>query len=237
MHYSRKRTVTYNGVNLSNLFSISDVSRPLPNFKSTATAIAGRDGEVFDSLSIGTRECSFSVTALDKSPEGLQNAARQLSKALFTREPAKLVFSDELDGKTQLYRLAVPNGAFNADEFIRDGKWDCRFLQHDPFLHGKNIAVQFSGTATISVGGNVETYPVATANASGTYQISYKGQHVRFDGAGGRIIVDFRKQKVSSGGATGDGLQVGSRFFALQPGQAKISATHSTQLEYTELWL
>ena len=230
-------TVTFNGVVLNNSFIVSNVNRPLPEFRNSSTQIEGRDGEEFDSLTVGMREVTFTVYAKSKSQDQIAQAARQLAKILFVRQPTALTFSDEKDGRTQLVRFAVPDGAFSADEFIRVGKWDCRFLQHDPFLHGNTIKRQISGTTTISVGGNVETYPVATANASGTYQISYKGQHVKFGGAGGRIIVNFKKQKVSSGGATGDGLQVGSRFFALQPGQSKISVSHSTQLEYTELWL
>ena len=229
--------VTFNGRVLSDLFVIANINRPLPEFKSSSTEIAGRDGEEFDTLTVGKRECTFTVYAKNKTRNQIQQAARELSRILLVRKPTALTFSDEVDGKTQLVRYAVPDGAFSADEFIRAGKWNCRFLQHDPFLHGKNISVQISGTSTLSIGGNVEIYPVATANATGTYQISYGGQYVRFNGAGGRIIVDFKRQKVSSGGATGNGLQIGSRFFALQPGQSQITVSHPTQLDYTELWL
>jgi predicted phage tail component-like protein len=126
----------YNGYMLTDYFVLSNLKRPLPDFRAVSTEINGRHGESFDDATIGTREVSFQLVFKQTSKYTIQDAARTLADMLATRTPQSLIFSD---GKTrenkQLVRYAVPIGAFDAEEFIRAGRWTCRFVQHDPFLY------------------------------------------------------------------------------------------------------
>ncbi len=159
-------TVTFNGVDLSEQFVISDVSRPLPEFKPMSTACAGRDGEYFDGMTLGVRECSLSLIAADTSRKGVQDAARALMDVFAVREPKALTFSDEVDtGHIQLTRYAVPTGAFSAREFVKAGKWEVRFVQHDPYLYGQQryTLVRRDTMTPLHTGGNATVYPIVTA--------------------------------------------------------------------------
>ena len=238
--------VKYNGVKLTDNFIVGNISRPSPDFRPSSTTVDGRDGESFDGLTIGTRECSFVVTAIDKTKNGLQRAARDLMSLLRVSEPEKLVFTDEngADG-TQLYRLAVPTGVLDYDAFIRAGQWTLRFIQHDPFLYGKQRSVVLkANTATkIQAGGGVPMDFVATAAPVGTwYKLEVvNGDFVKYYApfTGGETLTIRTKNqtaKLAPALSTAKGLDTGSRFFQLD-GDMTLKATHTTEITWRERWL
>lgn len=245
-------TITFNGVDLTNPLNstkprlvITEVKRPMAAWESAATKVDGADGEYFDSLTNGTRECSFALVAEKLTRREVQIMARKLAGVLNVRSPKRLCFTDErdMDGN-QLHRLAVPDGAFDMDEFIRAGKWTLRFLQHDPYLYGKqrSVVLKTNQAQRVQVGGNAPTWAVATANPTGSrYTLGIVGgKGIMFDGPlnGSDMTIDFVRSSVHvAQPADGvKGLRTSSRFFALE-GTMDLVASAQTTLTWDERWL
>jgi len=237
--------VIFNGTCLNDYFLVSDISRPLPEFREKSSEVGGMDGEAFESIVVGTRECSFKVSSCDKGKSAQQSDARRLMSILSVRKPALLTFSDELDKDgVQLKRYAVPTGKFDAEEYALAGRWTCSFKMHDPFLYGKNRSIVLSSNAhkSVNAGGNAPSWATATSCPSGnSYSIVRTGYgFVGFSApfSGQNVTVDFEAQKVSVSPsvANASGLQTGSRFFPLE-GSMDLVASAQTTLSWTERWL
>lgn len=246
--------VKYNGVKLNDYFIISNPSRPLPEFRDESTEVEGADGESFDGLTIGVREFSFELIAKRKTAKNVQRAARKLMSVFMVRKPKAFTFSDEKDGENiQLVRYAIPSGSFDVEEFIRAGRWTCRFKQPDPYLYGKRSEAtlypsNLRDRNKVKVGGNVPTWPevIVDALSGNRYRISNSqfdsdGKHVKFDAtftASSRLVLDFEKHKatLTPSQSTG-GLVLGSRFFQLEPGSTMLYVTHKTKVSWRDRWL
>lgn len=245
-------SVTFNNTNLETSFIVSNVRRPLPEFRSTATKVDGADGEAFDLLTLGPRECMFDVYAIDKSQTGLQDAARILTALFSVKEPKVLQFSDEKDpAANQLKRYAVPTGSFDETAFIRAGMWECRFISYDPFLYGisktANLAantdteVQFGTTVDGRMKAPALITAITTPSAT-SYTLTAGTKYVKFDVpdgfSGSTLTLDFKSQTASLSPArtNATGLSFGSSFFPLS-GTVTLNATAATALSWTERWL
>lgn len=257
-------TVSYDGVRLNDTFYVLDIKRPLPEFKPVTTVVNGADGEEFDGLTIGPRECSMTLVVKTRTARGIQDAAREVMRMLAKREPARLRFSDELDPDgTGLYRLAVPYGSFDVSEFMHAAKWEVKFKSPNPYLYGKSRSVVLNKNReqTIKVGGNAESWPKVTSNpTASSYTITVVGgEHVTYKAAfGGRkLTIDMHRQTAKvSGSASGtigvvqdfaaavsaalggdnSGLQTGSRFFSIS-GTVKLKASAKSEVTWRERWL
>lgn len=243
-------SVIFNGTNLESFFIVSDVARPLPEFRAASTRIDGADGESFDLMTLGPRECSFDLYAVDKSAQALQDAARLLTSIFMVREPKPLQFSDEKDPNgNQLRRYVVPVGSFDSEAFIRAGVWRCRFRSFDPFLYGiSRSATLTAGTATqIDFGTYVSGRMLApalvraTSTPSGSmYTIESGSGHIRYDAPfdGNTLVLDFEAQTatLSPALANASGLAFGSTFFPLT-GTATVTASDDTALAWTDRWV
>ena len=239
--------MTFDGYSLNNRFVPLLVSRPSPELVSSATAIEGRDGEEFDAARFGKREFTIKLVAKEKSQKALQQAARELMGKLMSKEPRRFTFDDEkaVNGstETQLYRMAIVDGTIDPQEFYRDGAWTVRFVQHDPYLYGKkrSISVNANTSVAFDVGGNAEALPVVKSSKSGgNYRFGYtvggKSYSIVFNGVGNGVTVNFARQKVTSSGAGGDGLQVGSRFVPFS-GDVSVQPNARSEITWTERWL
>lgn len=238
--------IKYNGVNLNDEFECFVVDRPLPEFRATGTTIYGVDGESFESATYGTREITIAVYAIDKTQRGLQRAARRLMEIIATHEEKKLVIGDERDfDGNQLFRKVVPIGAPEFTPYVHAGRFLLRFKQFDPFLHGRERVEQLmrmNQWQSFSAGGNVEAWPVIKARPIGnTFTIEkYGGEHITFNGniAGKMLTISTKKQtvKVEPAMTSGDGLQIGSRFFSIEDGVA-LRANCTVVVSWDERWL
>lgn len=221
-------------------------SRPLPEFKPTSTSVDGADGESFDALTLGTR--SFAIDVVFK-PEHTRKKryelARKLARALFTRETKRFIFSDEndVDGN-QLYRMAVPTGVINVDEFVNAERWTIEFVQYNPFLIGKEVSVVLkpNESTKIKVRGDVRALPLLSSNPTGTlYWLKDNNDNwLKFGGPFGTSTLNgnFAKQtlKLDPTVSGAEGLQAGSVFFDFL-GTMHVRASHRTTLTWRERWI
>lgn len=238
--------VIFNGKPLTDAFTVGNIKRPLPEFRPSMALVDGMDGEFFADQTVGTRRVSFDLVCSGASTQReLQDAARMLADMMLVRKPVPMVFSDELDPMGNLLvRYVLPTGQFDADEFKRLGKWHCEFVQPDPYLYGRSrsVVVKANQTLQVEAGGNAPAYPKATSTVqSGLYyQIGIDGAYVRYAGlfSGQSIEIDMEAQtaKPNPAIAGADGLQKGSRFFAID-GTVNLTATHQTTVSWVERWL
>ena len=235
--------VAFNGLLLNGPFTVGNIRRPLPEFRVASSTVDGADGDVFEGQTVGPRRVLFDILATGGTDAELQDAARTLLGALLVRRPVPLTFSDEVEDKYQLVRYAVPTGAFDAKEFRRMGRWSCELVQPDPYLYGKprSVVIEAGKTVAVDAGGNAPAWPVASAAVTGDHYLVRipGGQGVRFAAAftGEKVTVDMGRMTVrTSSPVEGDGLQIGSRFFALS-GTTKVTASHRTTIEWRERWI
>ena len=230
-------SVTFNSTNLESTFIISNVRRPLPEFRATSTRIDGADGEAFEAW------------AVNKSQQGLQDAARVLTALFSVREPKALQFSDEKDpAANQLTRYAVPRGSFDSEAFIRAGMWECRFVSYDPFLYGiaKTESLVANTEKEIAFGTTVDgrmkapALVKATSTPTGSYYTLACGDdYVKYEATfnSNTLVLDFEAQTATLTPAVSGagGLTFGSSFFPLS-GTKTLLATANTTLQWTERW-
>ncbi|MBR2681420.1 MAG: phage tail family protein [Exiguobacterium sp.] len=221
-------------------------SRPLPEFKPTSTSVDGADGESFDALTLGTR--TFTITVVFKPEHDRKKRhklARKLAGELLTREPKRFIFTDENDSDgNQLSRLAVPTGVIDIDAFVNTERWTIEFIQHNPFLIGKEVSVVLkpNESTKIKVRGDVRALPLLTANPTGTlYWLKDNDSNwLRFGGPfnGSTLNGNFAKQtlKLDPSVSGAEGLQAGSVFFEFK-GSMYVKASHRTTLTWRERWI
>lgn len=237
--------IKYDGVDLNEQFECFVVDRPLPEFRATGSPVNGVDGEIFENATYGTRQITIAVYAIDKTQRGLQRAARTLMGIIKTHEERKLVIGDERDfDGNQLYRKVVPIGAPEFTPYVHAGRFVIRFKQFDPFLQGKDRVERLRSNQMLAIntGGNVEAWPIITATpTSNTFTLQkLGGEHITFKGgiAGKKLTINMRRQivKVEPDITTGEGLQLGSRFFSID-GAVGITANCPAEIAWTERWL
>ncbi len=238
--------IKYDGVDLNEQFECFVVDRPLPEFRASGSTVNGVDGDIFESATYGTREIVLALYAIDKTQRGLQRAARKVMELVGTHEEKKLVVGDERDyDGNQLYRKAVPIGVPEFTPYVHAGRFVIRFKQFDPFLYGKERAEQLMSLNQwhpFNTGGNVEAYPVIIAKPISNVLTVEKfgGEHITFKGdiAGKTVTINTKKQtvKVEPEITTGEGLQLGSRFFSIKDGVA-IRANCTAVVSWDERWL
>lgn len=236
-------TMSFNGYRFDRKFKAFCDSRPLPEFVDASVKIDGANGESFESLTLGVREFSITLVALNKTAKSLQTLARELTGVLAVASPKPFMFGDEVDGDgKQLVRYAVPTGVFDSEDFVRAGRWTGQFKQHDPYLYGKSrsVVLKANQPQKINVGGNAETWPYAVAKPRGSrYTLSGNGSIV-FDApfSGNTLSIDFENQvaRLSPNVANAAGLQTGSRFYPMR-GTVTLTANAQTTLSWSERWL
>ena len=232
-------------VQLNEEFDVFVTKRPLPEFRASGTTIYGRNGEDFENATIGTRTVELTLVAHDNTKIGLQDAARRLTDIIAGHnEPVNLRIADEKDPDgNQLYRRVVPIGTPEYTPYVHAGMFVVKFKQFSPFLYGKQrtevlTANQWKGFDT---GGSYFAWPEITAYpSSSSYTIEKSGGEwltYKAPMAGKKLIIDTHDQVAKcSPSASGDGLQIGSRFFSIE-GAVLLKANAKTEITWRERWL
>lgn len=238
--------IEYDGVRLDEEFDVFVTDRPLPEYKASGTNIYGVDGEDFGNLTVGTRKVELTFVLHDKRKRGLQRDARRLAEILGTRGEHKLKIGDERDKDgNQLRRIVTPIGTPELREYRNDLIQVVKFKQFDPFLYGIGQVKKLSHNMwrSFETGGNVEAWPIIKAKpVSNTFTIEkFGGEHITFKGdiTGKKLIINTQRQivKVEPDITTGEGLQLGSRFFSIEGGVTMRTNAMEAYVSWDERWL
>jgi len=153
--------VTYNGISLSNYCYVTDIKRDvLPSLENVTLGIPSKIGTYFYSRKVKPRTFSVDIFI----PEPFEQNRQALASLLDSDTLVPIEFSDQpnitydgiFTGDSELTKKNANEGTATLQFFI-------------PYPYGKGESYTFSipaGTETqdIDVNGNVETFPVITAN-------------------------------------------------------------------------
>ena len=162
-----RTTVTFNGVNLSNLYVVSGWYTPLLGRNFDTVDISGMDGQRFLGVNLASRTITLSLTVKGTTLAERETAARTLAATLAVDEPKPLTASF-MDGR---YYLAVPSSDSDLHRFVNADTFEVSFLVPDPVAYGELRTVSFE---RVNVGGAYP--PLPTISFPGATRSSTSGQ-------------------------------------------------------------
>lgn len=153
--------MTFNGVDLTQQFVVSDLRTALLPRTISTEAVPGRDGSVLTGVSHAERTITMTLTVRARTIEGRQAAARTLAAILAVDEPKPLALSID-DG---LYYMAIPASDGEGARFRNANTYEVSFIAPDPVAYGeeKTVTVPSGGSVTFTVGGTYPTMPTINA--------------------------------------------------------------------------
>ncbi len=166
-----KTTVTFDGVELTSMFVVSDLRRPLAPRNVALVDVPGRDGALFANATQATFEVSMTLTVRSRDLRERSAAVRALAALLTVPEPRPLAIGD--DGG--LYYMAIPSSDQDGERFVNAERFEVKFTCPDPWLYGeaRTATIPSGGSVEVEVGGTAPTWPTITAAATGGTQDSW----------------------------------------------------------------
>lgn len=161
-----KTTVTFNGVNLNDLFVVSDLVRPFMMRTIETTEVDGRDGAIYRSARYNQIDITMRLTFLSEDKNERVMALANLVKVLDVDEPTPLYISDD----NGWYYLAIPKGG-DISRWVGAESFPLTFTCPDPARYGEEVDREIAASTNPrvnAVGGNIETWPVLTFTAQVT---------------------------------------------------------------------
>ena len=157
-----RMAVTFDGHDLTELFLVTDVSRPWPSL-SASTTDNPAGGSFLAGLRREAAEVSMTLYAFGSTSER-REAARALASWLDVDGPRELAFGD--DGG--LCYMAVPSGTDAPKSYMDAESVSVTFLVPEPVMLGDRMAatVPSGVTASVGVGGTAPARPLIGASAA-----------------------------------------------------------------------
>ena len=154
--------VTFDGHDLTELFLVTDVSRPWPSL-SANVADNPAGGSFLTGLRQDAAEVSMTLYAFGSTYER-REAARALASWLAVDGPRELAFGD--DGG--LCYMAVPDGTADSERLYWQEAVTVSFIVPEPVMLGDRMAatVPSGATASVGVGGTAPARPLIGASAA-----------------------------------------------------------------------
>lgn len=230
--------IVYDGVELSDMFTIVDVSIPLlPTIDVVTQELVQRPGLYFSSRKIGTREVKIklSLDAESRCPIDIFTAWSEVSGVFAKPDPRRLY----LNGS---YINALFVGESEIEEQGTKGVIELTFLCFDPFFYGKEHTVSLSGTTAFSVSGGVSVFPILQVTGAATpltVTNPMTSELVRVPNitTGAKVVVDMANQIATVNGSFAP-VDLVSDFFALETGDSNLKLSSGTgSLTYQERFL
>jgi predicted phage tail component-like protein len=158
------RTVTYNGVQLSDYFYIQNINRSvLPPRDISLLDVPARHGAYFTGARYGARRIDIDVTVVASTPTGYMETLRFLAFCLDVEEPSELFISDE----PNKHNFAILSGSTDlVNSLMTVGEGTLSFLCPDPFAYANDskVITPVSRLFTFKNEGTTTTFPKFTTN-------------------------------------------------------------------------
>lgn len=219
--------MTFNGVDMSRFFRITDIIRPIGNKRSVSTDDAPLLGVNIQQVKRGEKEHTIKFDMKNTDTRELEQLKHELAGVLDVLEPVRIVYGDEPDK----YYLGMPVDEVTPENLTR---WfqrsEMKILIPDGVAHSSTMRRIDSQTPTISSDkmtftvdnkGTVAAHPIITVkhnaengyiglvNASGAFEL---GNRQEADGETVRqseLLLDYRSNLWS------DGLRAGKQNVAI----------------------
>ena len=212
------KIMTFNGVDMSKYFKITDIIRPIGNKRSVSTDNAPLLGVNIQQVKIGEKEHTIKFTMMATDGRAMEQLKHELAGVLNVLEPVKITYGDEPDK----YYLGFPVDDVTTDNIAR---WlqrsEIKFLIPDGVAHSsayKNFNSDSNAQTTTDKmvfdlvnNGTVEAFPIIRVkhNAENGY-IGLVNNNTAFE-MGNReeadtetvkrseVLLDFRGDKIAQG--------------------------------------
>lgn len=210
------KLMTFNGVDMSKFFRITDIIRPIGNKRSVSTDNAPLLGVNIQQVKIGEKEHTIKFTMFAENPVAMESLKHELAGVLKVTEPVKITYGDELDK----YYLGMPVDDVTPDNVARwMQKSEIKLLIPDGVAHStvyKNVNSDSNAQTTtdkmifdLKNNGTVDAFPIVRVkhNAENGY-IGLVNSNTAFE-MGNReeadtgvvkkseILLDYRDNKIS----------------------------------------
>lgn len=210
------KIMTFNGVDMSKFFRITDIIRPIGNKRSVSTDNAPLLGVNIQQVKIGEKEHTIKFTMFADNPIAMESLKHELAGVLKVTKPVKIIYGDEPDK----YYLGMPVDDVTPDNVARwMQKSEIKILIPDGVAHStvyKNFNSDSNAQTTadkmifdLKNNGTVEAFPIIRVkhNAENGY-IGLVNSNTAFE-MGNReesdtgivkkseILLDYRDNKIS----------------------------------------
>ena len=154
--------VMFDGHDLTAIFYVEHAERSLTEWDANLIEAPAAIGSLFGGTSSRPINVQLTLTVMDDTRDGRQEALRTLAGWLAVDSPRLLQMADE-GGR---YRMAVPNGNAPIDPYMDGDTVQVSFVCPDPRLLGEEhaVTVPANGSVTFLVGGTAPTMPTVSAN-------------------------------------------------------------------------
>ncbi len=152
--------VNFNETDLNKYCKILSISKSiLPNRQNNSKSIPMVNGSYYTGYKYNERTIDVEILLNNTNVEDFKRNKEDLSNVLNTKEPVKIVFSDEPDK----YVYGILDGDTNLDMIGREnGSTTIKFLCHDPIIYSNNwntFTPNDRGIVTLENNANLECYP------------------------------------------------------------------------------
>ncbi len=233
-------SITYDGINLADIFEIRDVSMSaLPTIEANTQDIASKPGSFFVSRKISTRSITLTLglDAQSRCPVDIFFSFLEHNNSLAKAEPKELWFKHRF-----CYAMLV--GDTPIENKGSKGVITCNFICYDPFFYGEEHRVPLTtGENLIPIEGTQSVFPIIelTGCESDFLLTNLKTAekvHVQNLKSDTKLTIDMANTRcLANGNYHPSDIQV-TDFFPLEAGDNRlnISSGHGT-LVYRERYL
>lgn len=233
--------IIYDGVNLSDIFEVHDLSVPMmPPIEAVTQEMAGRPGAYYQSRKVKTREITMKLglAAGSRCPLDIYREWRDRSGFIAKTEPKKLQLGEDR------HIWAMLTGESGIENLGYRGVAELTFSCFDPFFYGAEHSVSLSaGSNAVHVMGGYSTFPKFAISASGSTVAltnSGTGEMVRVTGltSSSQLVIDMGSYRCTVNGSYKAADITVTDFWPLEPGDATLVLSGgSGTMTYEERYL
>lgn len=239
--------VIYDGVDLSERFTVAGVTRPLPTPTPTYQLVSGGNRHFVRGIELVPPTLSFRVISRELDEVGRRDDIRYLASVLLVDEPVYVEFSSD-DGKRY---LAVPSGELDFHEYVRCGSMEVTLMATEAAMYGREVMRQSTdGSVSFTVNGNYPTtLRIESTNARRESNSEYRFGYMLDNGAieyveigtsaASSVIMDGESRSVTVNGAVAQ-LTLQSTWYEVKPGRHTLRRTLGSgefKVSWVERWL
>lgn len=240
---SVRTKVHFDGHDLTALYVVGNLQRPLLPRRAEWVSVPGADGAIFAGVVEDTRKLSMTMTVRDQSPTARAQAARELAAWLDVDGPRPLYISED----SGLYYMALPSSDADGRRYVGAESFDVEFTC-EPFLYGEARAVTLdiasnTGSQHVVVGGTKPT-PVRldlALTGSGEWRFAVDGDDAYTATLTGSAAMTFDAEKrVATRGGDVYALPPEDEWIWLEPGPhllRSFGARAQGTLTFIERWV
>ncbi|HFI2472227.1 TPA: distal tail protein Dit [Streptococcus suis] len=210
--------MTFNGVDMSRFFRITDIIRPIGNKRSVSTDDAPLLGVNIQQVKRGAKEHTIKFDMKTSSPMEMERLKHELAGVLDVSEPVKITYGDEPDK----YYMGMPVDEVSQDNLAR---WfqrsELKILIPDGVAHGITYRKFEGGTEavvnrdkmvfTLKNNGTVPAHPIVTVkhngengyiglvNQSGAFELGNREEANTENVKQSELLFDYRDSGILTG--------------------------------------